>query len=99
MNGIKNTLQNCFGILNRAHPEKVREHSNRNIRTKECDDFCIWVLIMEAYIGLVGRVFANGSGNLGSILGRVIPKTLTIVLDTSLLNTQRYKVRIKGKIE
>ena len=50
-------------------------------------------------IGLVGRVFANGPGNLGSIPGRVIPKTLKMVLDTSLLNTQQYKVRIKGKLE
>ena len=39
-------------------------------------------------IGLVGRVFANGSGELGSFPGRVIPKTLKMVLDTSLLNTQ-----------
>ena len=31
--------------------------------------------------------------------GRVIPKTLKMVLDTSLLNTQQYKVRIKGKVE
>ena len=43
------------------------------------------------------RVFANGPGDLGSIPGRVIPKTLKMVLDTSLLNTQQYKVRIKGK--
>ena len=50
-------------------------------------------------IGLVGRVFANGLGDLGSIPGRVIPKTLKIVLDTSLLNTQQYKVRITGKVE
>ena len=50
-------------------------------------------------IGLVGRVFANGSGDLGSIPGRVIPKTLKMVLDTSLLNTQHYQVRIKGKVE
>ena len=50
-------------------------------------------------IGLVGRVFANGPGDLGSIPGRVIPKTLKMVLDTSLLNTQQYKVRIKGKVE
>ena len=41
----------------------------------------------------VGRVFANGPGDLGSIPGRVIPKTLKIVLDT----TQHYKVHIKGK--
>ena len=30
---------------------------------------------------------------------RVIPKTLKMVLDTPLLNTQRYKVRFKGKVE
>ena len=50
-------------------------------------------------IGLVGRVFANGPGDLGSIPGRVIPKTLKMVLDTSLLNTEQYKVSIKGKVE
>ena len=50
-------------------------------------------------MGPVGRVFANVSRDLGSIPGRVIPKTLKIVLDTSLLNTQQYKVRIKGKVE
>ncbi len=27
------------------------------------------------YIGIMVRVFANGSGDLGSIPGRVIPKT------------------------
>ena len=50
-------------------------------------------------IGLAVRVFANGSGDLGSIPGRVIPKTQKMVLDASLLNTQHYKVRIKGKVE
>ena len=44
--------------------------------------------IQNIAIGLVGRVFANGPGDLGSIPGRVIPKTLKMVLDTSLLNTQ-----------
>ena len=38
-----------------------------------------------------------GPGDRGSIPGRVIPKTLKMVLDTSLLNTQHYMVRIKGK--
>ena len=56
-------------------------------------------MYMNRLIGLVGRVFANGSGDRGSILGRVIPKTQKMVLDTSLLNTQHYKVRIKGKVE
>ena len=50
-------------------------------------------------IGLVGRVFANDPGDWGSIPGRVIPKTLKMVLDTSLLNTQHDKVRIEGKVE
>ena len=44
-------------------------------------------------------VYTNSPGNLGSILGHVIPKTLKMVLDTSLINTQQYKVRIKGKVE
>ena len=48
-------------------------------------------------IGQVGRVFTNG--DLGSIPGRVIPKILTMVLDTSLINTRQYKVRIEGKVE
>ena len=37
--------------------------------------------------GLVGRVFANDPGGLGSIPGCVIPNTLKMVLDTSLLNS------------
>ena len=50
-------------------------------------------------IGLVSREFTNGPGDLGSIPGRVIPKTFKMVLDISLLNTQQYKVRIKVKVE
>ena len=49
--------------------------------------------------GPVGRVFTNGLGDLGSIPGCIIPKTLKMVLDTSLLNIQQYKVHIKGKVE
>ena len=50
-------------------------------------------------IGLISRVFANGPGDRGSIPGPVIPKTLKMVLDAALLNTQHYKVWIKGKVE
>ena len=49
-------------------------------------------------MGIV-RMFANGPGDLGSIPGQVIPKTFKMVLDTSLLNAQHYKVWIKGKVE
>ena len=47
----------------------------------------------------VGRVFANGPGDQDSMPGQVIPKTQKMVLDTSLLNPQHYKVCIKDKME
>ena len=50
-------------------------------------------------ISLMSRVFATGPGDWGSIPSWVIPKTQKMVLDTTLLNTQYYKVRIKGKVE
>ena len=56
-------------------------------------------LVFPWLISLVGRVFGNGPGDLASILGHVIPKTLKMVLDTSFLNTQQYKVSIKCKVE
>ena len=49
-------------------------------------------------LGLMSRVFANGPGDRGSIPGRNTKATKK-VLDASLLNTQYYKVRIKGKME
>ena len=54
-----------------------------------------WV---KPQFGMVVRVFSKGPGDLGSIPGRVILKTQKMVLDASLLNTQHYKVRIKGKV-
>ena len=45
------------------------------------------------------HTFANGPEDLGSIPGRIIPKTSKIVFDTSLLNTQQYKLCIKDKVE
>ena len=47
----------------------------------------------------MSRVFANDLGDWGSILGQVIPKAQKMVLNAALLNTQHYKVRIKGKVE
>ena len=45
------------------------------------------------YIYCHNRVLSNGPGDWGSIPNRVISK---LVFDT-FLNTQHYKVRIKGK--
>ena len=54
---------------------------------------------MQYVLVMMVRVFANGPGDLGSIPGRVIPKTQKMVRDATLLNTQQYKVGIKGKVE
>ena len=59
-----------------------------------CTYVCIYVYTYM-YIPDIGIMVRD----LGSIPGRVIPKTLKMALDASLLNTQHYKVRIKGKVE
>ena len=50
-------------------------------------------------IGVSELVFANGPGDQGLISGPIIPMTQNMVLDAVLLNTQHYKVRVKGKVE
>ena len=50
-------------------------------------------------MGPMSRVFANGPGDRASIPDQVLPKTQKMILVTVLLNTQYYKVRIKGKVE
>ena len=46
----------------------------------------------------ISFVFTYSPGDQGPIPGRVIPKTQKSELDASLLNTQPYKVQIKGKL-
>ena len=60
---------------------------------------CLKTILVSRVIGLLSRVFANGPGDRGLIPGRVILKTQKIVLDAALLNSQHYKVWIKGKVE
>ena len=47
----------------------------------------------------MSRLFVNGLEDRGSTPSRIIPKTQKMVLDAALLNTQHYKVNIKGKVE
>ena len=47
----------------------------------------------------MSRVLANGSGDRVSVPSRVMPKIQEMILDTSLLTTQHYKVDFKGKVE
>ena len=44
-------------------------------------------------------MIASDLGDWNSIPGWIIPKTQKIVIDAALLNTQHYKVWIKGKVE
>ena len=48
-------------------------------------------------IGIMVRMFANGPEAQSSIPNQVIAKTQKMVLDSYLLNTQHYNVRIRGK--
>ena len=58
----------------------------------------LYLLLSEQAHYLVGRVF-SWSERTGFNLRLCGTKHFKMVLDTSLLNTQRYKVRIKGKVE
>ena len=61
--------------------------------------FYIYIVQYIGLIGRVGWVLTNCPGDVGSIAGRVIPKTQKMVLDADFLSTQRYNVRIKGKVK
>ncbi len=50
-------------------------------------------------LGLLSKVFAYGPGNLWFNPRSSHTKDSKMVLDAILLNTQHYKVRIKGKVE
>ena len=53
-----------------------------------CVCVCVYVCIyIYIYIVIMFRVFANGSGDCDSVLGRIIPKSQKMVLAASLLNT------------
>ena len=59
----------------------------------------MYTTIFDQVICIMVRVFANDTGDRGSVPGRVIPKTKKMVLDATLLTIQYYKVRINGKVE
>ena len=49
--------------------------------------------VSGAYLAV--RLFAKGLGDQVSIPGRVIPKTQTMILDASFLNTQHYELWVE----
>ena len=85
------TIKIKYFLLKKILEENlIQKHLSNFIKTK---------INIVLDISIMVRVFANGPVDLGSIQGRVIPKIQKVVLDATLLNTQHYKVRIKGKVE
>ena len=67
-----------------------------------CMYVCVYIYIyiyIYIYVCVCVYVLFTLQETWGSIPGRIIPKTLKMVLNTSLLNTQQYKVHIKDKVE
>ena len=56
-------------------------------------------IYLTPHIVLVGKVFAIGPGDQGSVPGRVIQRLKKMVFGAALLSTQHSKVRIKSKVE
>ena len=76
---------------------RLERNKNRKGRRKVSVLFhqaCLINKYINRDIGPAVRVFANGPGDLGSIPGRVIPKTLKMELDTTL-SIIRYGSRVK----
>ena len=86
-------------ILNLRQSEMQFKHTHTTTKKKTFEKIMGKCTFENRLICLVGRVIANSPGDRGSVPGRVIPNTLKMLFDTSMLNTQHYKVRIKGKVE
>ena len=71
---------------------------------KRCDLFIyiyiyIYMYFIYICIVLVGRVFANGPGDWGSIQGQVITKTQKMIPPCLTLSIIRYVSRVSGAIQ
>ena len=104
---ISNNIYFFFFFFKKSNIENIVLITIKHLQTNQIlalnnpyrVDLLLNILAIYWVISLMSRVFANGAGDQGSIPDQVIPKTQKMVLDTSLLNTQHYKVRIKGKVE
>ena len=62
-----------------------------------CCHLYLDIYFMTQPMSIIAWESANGLGDQGSNPDQVISKTQKMVLDAFLLNTQHYKVHIKGK--
>ena len=95
----------CYVIFERKQNERgeMGQYAKKKKQHFPCKDNMCQILLINKYTPnnffTKEFIFVNDPWDLGSISGRVIPKTQKMVSDTALLNTQHYKVRIKGKVE
>ena len=92
----RNTEKSPANLRGLAVTQNPVKKSSANAEIKNSQKSKIVIIHLKL---CMSRAFANVPGDLGSIPDRFIPKTLKMVLDTSMLNTQQYKVHIKGKVE
>ena len=62
-------------------------------------DFSKFIACYNGNIGTIGQLEECSPVDRGSVPSRVLPKTQKMVLDAIWLNTQHYKIRIKGYME
>ena len=88
-------LYNCEQMINTWKHVTMWIVCIREVELKWYNYANKWLLLNQP-IGL-DCLPMNGPRDRDSVPGQVIPNTQKIVLDASLLNTQHYKVWIKGK--
>ena len=89
----------CFFLHSILSKTILLSWSSWLIDWRQTSSTILWQRGPWSNIDQVGRVFANGPGDLGSIPVHVIQKTLKMVLGTSLLSTQQFKIRVKSKVD
>ena len=80
----------------KVQPKRTARIMGDGLRGSQYD---LMKMMMISSPTIMSRVFANCPEDQGSIPCRVIPKTQKMLLDAALLNTQHYKVWIKGNVE
>ena len=72
-----------------------------NIKFQSITNFPVLeiIYIRKESVNYWPNEFANVPEDRSLLPGRVIPKIQKVVFDAALLNTQHYKVGIKGKVD
>ena len=99
MQSVSSRIWTCVAVSISYDDDHYTTGTSINVVYYECQWWIISVCVITyLLIGPVGRVFANGPGDRGSIPGRVIPKTLKkwyLIPPCLTLSIIRYVSRVK----